>query len=70
LTKQYDIVILIMKSKELKAWRNKHQLTQTELGELLGVTKMCVYRWEAGNRKVPAFLHLALESLERNQLKK
>jgi DNA-binding transcriptional regulator YiaG len=39
-------------------------LTQQELGDLLGVTKTCVYRWEAGLRKIPPFLHLALRCLE------
>jgi len=30
----------------------------------LGVTKTCVYRWEAGYRHIPPFLHLALKWLE------
>ena len=53
-----------MTQSELKEWRTKHNITQTELGKLLGVTKTCVYRWEAGYRNIPAFLHLALERLE------
>jgi len=51
-------------SIELKKWREKHSLTQNQLGGLLGVTKTCVYRWEAGLRHIPSFLHLALECLE------
>jgi DNA-binding XRE family transcriptional regulator len=50
---------------ELIKWRKNQGYTQSELGEKLGVTKTCVYRWEAGYRHIPAFLHLALECLER-----
>ena len=53
-----------MTQTELVQWRNKNNFTQTELGNLLSVTKTCVYRWEAGYRKIPSFLHLALECLE------
>jgi len=53
-----------MTPEELKNWREKHFLTQTELGKILGVTKTCVYRWEAGLRHIPSFLHLALKWLE------
>lgn len=49
---------------ELIKWRNKHSLTQTELGNFMGVTKTCVYRWEAGYRKIPPFLMYALKWLE------
>jgi DNA-binding XRE family transcriptional regulator len=58
------MVYLIMTSIELKKWRESHSLTQTGLGKLLGVTKTCVYRWEAGLRHIPSFLHLALKWLE------
>jgi DNA-binding XRE family transcriptional regulator len=53
-----------MTQTELIQWRNKNNLTQTQLGNLLGVTKTCVYRWEAGYRNIPSFLYLALERLE------
>ena len=53
-----------MTPDQLMAWRQNHCLTQQELGGLLGVTKTCVYRWEAGLRKVSPFLHLALRCLE------
>jgi DNA-binding XRE family transcriptional regulator len=54
-----------MMPKELREWRNKHSLTQAVLGELLGVSNICVYRWETGRRNIPPFLHLALERLEQ-----
>ncbi len=53
-----------MDRSDITKWRNKQSLTQTELGNLLGVTKTCVYRWEAGYRKIPPFIHLALKWLE------
>ncbi|MBS1112429.1 MAG: helix-turn-helix protein [Nitrospirae bacterium] len=53
-----------MTQQELKTWRISRSLTQEELGVKLGVTKTCVYRWEAGYRHIPPFLHLALKWLE------
>ena len=47
------------------SWRKEQGYTQSELGEKLGVTKTCVYRWEAGLRHIPPFLHLALECMEK-----
>ena len=51
-------------SIELKKWRIDHSLTQPKLGKLLGVTKTCIYRWEAEFRNIPPFLALALRALE------
>jgi transcriptional regulator with XRE-family HTH domain len=42
-----------MTGDELKALRIKLGLTQEELGERLGVTRVTVARWEIGLRKVP-----------------
>jgi DNA-binding transcriptional regulator YiaG len=53
-----------MEADDLKAWRKKQGLTQDQLAMMLGVTKPCISMWEAGRRKIPAFLHLALECLE------
>ena len=53
-----------MRPKELIAWRKKHNLTQIELANMLGVTKPCISMWESGHRNIPAFLHLALKSLK------
>lgn len=59
-----------MKPSELVKWREKRGLTQPQLGELLSVTSTTIYRWEKGLRGVPAFLPLALESLDRKGVKK
>ncbi len=53
-----------MHPDELAAWRKRHGFTQTELGEILGVKKTTVYRWEKNMRIIPPFLHLALECIE------
>ncbi len=58
------MVYFNMTQLQLINWRKKQALTQTQLGNLLGVTKTCVYRWEAGYRNIPSFLYLALERLE------
>jgi DNA-binding transcriptional regulator YiaG len=53
-----------MNGQELKAWRQKWQLTQEALAGLLGVHRVTIAKWEAGDRGIPPFMHLALEALE------
>ena len=36
-------------SKRIKEYREKHFLSQTDLGEMLGVTYVTVNRWENGH---------------------
>lgn len=54
-----------MKPEELQNWRTKAGYTQKDLAEKLGVTVVCISRWENGAREIPSFLHLALECMER-----
>jgi len=56
-----------MHPDELTAWRKSKGFTQAELGEILGVKKTTVYRWEKNMRIIPPFLHLALECLEKKR---
>lgn len=49
-----------MSPEELKEWRERKQLTQETLAEILGVHRVTVAKWEAGTRGIPPFLHLAL----------
>ncbi len=56
-----------MTPKDLKKWRREHGYTQTELGELLGVTLVTVNRWENEAREIPSFLELALKSIPRKE---
>ncbi len=58
------MVSLKMTREDLEKWRKDHGLTQEALGKKLGVTRVCISRWESGKRKVPAFLQLALNCLK------
>jgi DNA-binding XRE family transcriptional regulator len=59
-----------MKKEELKEWRRKNRFTQDQLAKALGIYQVTVARWETGVRKIPPFLHLALESLARRKGKR
>lgn len=50
---------------DLTSYRERHHLTQMELARALGVHYSTVSLWEAGKRRIPAPIRLALESLER-----
>lgn len=54
-----------MTGKELKAWRKKAGLTQSQLAARLGVTVSTVARWEADEVKKPPFLDMALRKVNR-----
>jgi DNA-binding transcriptional regulator YiaG len=56
-----------MTPEDLKAWHKKHGYTQPSLARVLGIHPLSVARWETGVRKIPSFLHLALEALERKR---
>ncbi|HWR58781.1 MAG TPA: helix-turn-helix transcriptional regulator [Thermodesulfovibrionales bacterium] len=53
-----------MTPEELTQWRERSGYSQIQLANALGVTNVCISRWENGARKIPAFLHLALRCLE------
>jgi DNA-binding transcriptional regulator YiaG len=59
----YDKVNM-MEPKDLTEWRKAKGLMQEQLANLLGVTKACISRWESGDRKIPAFLHITLKCLK------
>ncbi len=54
-----------MEGKELKEKREKLELTQTVLADILGVKMNTVYRWESGILSVPKSIELAMETVER-----
>lgn len=54
-----------MTKEELAALRERLELTQQQLAERLGVDRVTIARWETGTRAIPAFLGLALETVER-----
>ena len=43
------------------------QLSQADLARIASVNKSTVWRWEAGTRKVPAWLDVVLDTLEQDQ---
>lgn len=59
-----------MDGEELKKRRNDLGMTQAELADLLGVKPNTVARWENGVLPVPAYLPLALQTIEREHKKK
>ena len=56
-----------MSGEELRAWRIKHDLSQAELAELLGVGQNTISQWELEKRKIPPYLSLLLDYLEQNR---
>lgn len=58
-----------MTPDEIKAFRETHKLSQSELALFLGVTSLTVSRWELGKRAVPSFLELALCEVARRVVK-
>lgn len=57
--------MLTMTKEDLVALRERLELTQQELADRLGVDRVTIARWETGTRAIPAFLGLALETVER-----
>jgi transcriptional regulator with XRE-family HTH domain len=63
----YNVAIdynIFMDVNELKEWRRNQNLTQGALADLLGVHRVTIAKWEAGDRGIPPFLPLALKALE------
>lgn len=54
-----------MKSADLKRVRERLGLTQQQLADALNTTRVSVARYEAGMRRIPGLVQVALEQLER-----
>lgn len=54
---------------QLTEAREALHLSQIELARQLGVAANTVNRWEAGTRKIPPYLWLALEGLHHQHCK-
>ncbi len=50
--------------EKVRAFRERHAITQAELAQKLGVSKRCVEQWEGGQRKPMFYLILALYWLD------
>jgi Predicted transcriptional regulators len=55
-----------MTAAELRNRRMALGLTQDGLAAVLSVEPSTVFRWEAGHRRVPAWLSIVLDTLERD----
>jgi transcriptional regulator with XRE-family HTH domain len=58
-----------MMPDELKQWRRKYKYSQATLAKALGVFYLTISKWECGERTIPPFLHLALKTLEKKEVK-
>jgi DNA-binding XRE family transcriptional regulator len=54
-----------MNREEIKSWRQSWGLTQDKMARLLGVHRVTIAKWEAGDRGIPPFMHLALKQIEQ-----
>lgn len=50
---------------EIRDWRVRHNLTQEQLAQILGVQRYTIQRWEWSQSNPPWMLHLALERLDQ-----
>lgn len=55
-----------MQGSDLKEWRKRHNVTQSDLASELEVSRQTVVGWEAGG-SLPKILVLALRQLEDNR---
>lgn len=56
-----------MTTRQLIDGRLALRMGQAELARALGVAANTVNRWEAGTRKIPPYLSLALDGLRHHQ---
>ena len=54
-----------MTPEELRQWRMSHGLTQKQLAEALAISQKNIENWEMARTGFPAYLPLALETVER-----
>jgi DNA-binding transcriptional regulator YiaG len=56
----------VMEGNELQQRREALGMSRDEFAKALHTTSVSVWRWENGERGIPAHLPLALETVERN----
>jgi transcriptional regulator with XRE-family HTH domain len=54
-----------MEGSELQRRREALGMSRDELAKALSTTSVSVWRWENGERSIPPYLSLALETVER-----
>jgi transcriptional regulator with XRE-family HTH domain len=65
-----ECYIEVMEADELRARRDALGMSRDELARELCVTAVTIWRWETGGRKIPPYLSLALETIERKHKEK
>lgn len=55
----------VMEAKELERRRKALGLSREALAKELSISPVTVWRWENCERQIPAFLPLAMETIER-----
>lgn len=63
---QYVTIGYIMKPAELKRLREQLGFTQQQLADALQTTRVSVARYEAGMRRIPGMVKVAIERLNRS----
>jgi DNA-binding transcriptional regulator YiaG len=58
-----------MEAEELKRWREALEMSRDELARELQTSSVTVWRWENGERAIPPYLSLALETIKRQRKK-
>ena len=53
---------------DLRAWLERHGLTQIDLALICGVSSRCVQFWLAGNRRLPHILLLMMQATDDGKL--
>lgn len=59
-----------MDAAELQRRRENLGMSREEMAVALQTTAVSIWRWENGERSIPPYLALALETVERNAKKK
>jgi DNA-binding XRE family transcriptional regulator len=61
------VILLKMTAEELKQRRETLGMSRDDLAKALLTTPVTVWRWENGERAIPPYLPLALETVERQR---
>lgn len=63
------VIFATMESADLTGRREALGMSREELARALKTTAVTIWRWENGERAIPPYLDLALETVEREYKK-
>jgi hypothetical protein len=55
---------MVWRPEEMRAWRDRLDLTQKQAGEQLGLTLRAIQHYEGGTRPIPHVVELACWAIE------